>query len=103
MFQDITVEEMEQFILRQIGLFFFKILFIFRQREEREKEVEKEAENEGEGQCVVASRAPPTGDIACNPGMCPHWELIWRPLGLQAGTQSTEPPQPGPSLFFSLW
>ena len=21
--------------------------------------------------CVVASRAPPTGYLACNPGMCP--------------------------------
>ena len=25
--------------------------------------------------CVVASHALPTGDLACNPGMCPDWEL----------------------------
>ena len=24
-------------------------------------------------QCVVASCAPPTRDLACNPGMCPDW------------------------------
>ena len=25
-------------------------------------------------QCVVASHAPPTGDLAYKPGMCPDWE-----------------------------
>ena len=35
----------------------------------------KEGEQEGEKhQCVVASRVPPTGDLACDPGMCPDWE-----------------------------
>ena len=32
---------------------------------------------EGEGekhQCVVASHVIPTGDLACNPGLCPDWE-----------------------------
>ena len=29
---------------------------------------------------MVASHAPPTGDLAYNPGMCPDWELNWRPL-----------------------
>ena len=28
-------------------------------------------------QCVVASHMPPTGDLACNPGMCPDWESNW--------------------------
>ena len=28
---------------------------------------------------------PPTGDLACNPGMCPDWELKLRSFGLQAG------------------
>ena len=40
-------------------------------------------QREGEGgrkrrrehQCVVASRVPSTGDLACNPGMCSDWEL----------------------------
>ena len=71
--------------------FIFKdfILFIFRQRG-------REGEREGEEhQCVVASHVPPTGDLACNPGMCPDWELNQRPFGLQARAQSTEPHQPG--------
>ena len=52
----------------------------------------REEEREGEKhQCVVASPAPPIGDLACNPGMCPDWESNQQPLGLQAGTQSTEP------------
>ena len=45
---------------------FFKkkrFLFIFRERgREREREEEKH-------QCVVASHVPPTGDLACNPGL----------------------------------
>ena len=52
------------------GRGFFKIyyLFIFRERG-------KEGEREGEKhQCVVASHASPTGDLADNPGMCPDWE-----------------------------
>ena len=57
---------------------------------------------------LVASNAPPTGDLACNPGMCPDWESNRRPFGLQAGAQSTEPHQPGfpcdllNNMFFSL-
>ena len=45
--------------------------------------------------CLVASRAPPTEDLAHNPGTCPDWELNQRPFGSQARTQSTEPHQPG--------
>ena len=55
-------------------------------------------EREGEKQqCgnMVASHTLPTGDLACNPGMCPDWESNKRPFGLQADTQSTEPHQPG--------
>ena len=49
-------------------------LFIFGKRErERERKGEKH-------QCVVASRAPPAGDLTCNPGMCPDWELNCDPL-----------------------
>ena len=45
-----------------------KILFIFR-------ESGREGEREGEEQqCVVAFHSPPTGDLACNLGMCPDWE-----------------------------
>ena len=42
---------------------------------------EREGESEGEKhQCVVASRAPLAGDLACNPGMCPDWESNRDPL-----------------------
>ena len=68
---------------------FLKISFIFRERgQEGEREV-------GKHQCVVASCTLPTGDLAKNPGMCPDWELNQQPFGLQAGSQSTEPHQPG--------
>ena len=43
------------------------IYVILERGEGREKEGEKH-------QRVVASRAPPTGDLAHNPGMCPDWE-----------------------------
>ena len=57
-------------------VFFFLIFleFIFRERE---------GEREGEKhQCVIASRVPPTGDLAHNPGMCPDCESNRRPFGL---------------------
>ena len=38
---------------------------------------------------------PPMGDLAHNPGMCSDWESNWRSFGSQAGTQPTEPHQPG--------
>ena len=44
----------------------------------------REGEREGEKhQGVVASHVAPTGDLACNPGMCPDWESNRRPFGLQ--------------------
>ena len=49
-------------------LFFLRFyLFIFR---ERGREGERKAEKH---QCVVASRTPPTGDLAYKPGMCSDW------------------------------
>ena len=51
--------------------------------------------------CGCLLHAPYWGpDLAHNPGMCPEWESNWRPFGLKAGTQSTEPHQPGPFKFF---
>ena len=48
------------------------------------REIGREGEREEEKhQCVVASHAPPTGDLACNPGMCPNWESNQRPFGSQ--------------------
>ena len=46
-------------------------------------------------QYVVASCTPPTGDLACNPGVYPDRESHQRPFGSQASTQSTESHQPG--------
>ena len=75
-------------------VFFLRFyLFIFREEKEGEREGEKHL-------CVVASRMPPTGDLAYNPGMCPDWELNQGPFGSQANTQFTEPHQPGLWCFF---
>ena len=53
-------------------------------------------EKEGEKhQGVVASPTPLTEDLACNPGMCPNWELNQWPFSLQDNTQHTEPHQSG--------
>ena len=58
--------------------------------------LERKGERQGDKhQRAVASCAPPTGDLARNPGMCPDWESNWRPFGSQARAQSTEPQQPG--------
>ena len=76
------------------SFFLFKILFIFRERGRMGERGEKH-------QCVVASCAPPTGDLACTPGVCPDWESNQQPFGLQAATQSTEPDQPG--LYHSFF
>ena len=45
---------------------------------------------------MVVSCVPPTGDLACNPGMCSDWESNRRSFGSQASTQFTEPQQPRP-------
>ena len=84
---------------------FFKkdfYLFIFRARE-REGRRERDRERNidvWEIHQLVASHAPPTWDLAHNPGMYPDWESNWWPFSLQASTQSTEPHQPGPMSNF---
>ena len=75
------------------GFLLSKDCIYFYRGEGREKKGEKH-------QCVVASHTPPTGDLACNPSMCPEWELNQQPFGSQAGAQSTEPHQPGPDFDF---
>ena len=45
---------------------------------------------------------PLIGDLACNAGMCPDWELNQEPFDSQAGTQFTEPHQPGPYYSHSM-
>ena len=44
--------------------------------------------------CGCLSHTPHWG-LACNPVMCPDWELNQGPFGSQAGAQSMEPYQPG--------
>ena len=62
------------FVFSYMENWFLKILFIFRKRG-------REGERMGEKhQCVVAYCAHPIGDLAHNPGMCPHWELNQRPF-----------------------
>ena len=70
-------------------------LFIFRERGRERERGEKH-------QCVVASWAPPTGDLAHNPGMCPDWELNRQLFGLQACAQSAEVHQPGQTNLYFL-
>ena len=77
----------------QADIFKYFIYLLLEKGREGEREGEKEP-------CVFASRTPPTGDLAHNPGMCPDWESNWRPFGSQAGAQSTEPHQP--ELIFFL-
>ena len=48
------------------------------------------------------SHDPPTGDLICNPGMCPDGESNWQPFGSQGNTQSTEPHQPGAQYWKTL-
>ena len=77
--------------------FFKDSIYLFLERGEgREKERKRK-----KLQCVIVSCAPPTGDLAHNPGMCPDWELNQQPFALQACTQSTELHQPG-LCFFKL-
>ena len=45
---------------------------------------------------------PQLGNLASNPGMRPDWESNLQPFGSQAGTQSTEPHQPGPNILFLM-
>ena len=71
----------------QRTIFFKDFIYLFLEsREGREGE---------KHQCVAASWAPPTGDLACNSGTCPDRESNQWPLGSQAGAQSTEPHQSG--------
>ena len=63
--------------------FFLTILFIYLLVcLEKGREGEREGEKH---QCVVAPHAPPTGDLARNPGMCPDWESNQQPFGSQTG------------------
>ena len=86
--------EIKTLIIRRLILYYFiyitsflRKIFIFRERIwEGEREGDKH-------QSVVASHAPPTGDLAHNPGMCPDCDSNEQLFGSQAD-KSTEPHQP---------
>ena len=80
---------------------FFKdfIYLLLERREKREREKEKSIIVQ-EIQPLVAFRMPPARNLARNPGKCPDWESNQPPFSSQAGTQSTEPHQPGLEEIF---
>ena len=86
---------LRNFMSSDKSLKFSKKRFYFNFFRERGMAGKREGEKH---QCVVAFKAPPTGDLTCNPGMCPNWELNWQPFGLQAGAQSTGHISQGTSL-----
>ena len=75
---------------------FLKILFIFKERG-REGEREKVKH-----QCVVSSHTPPTGEPSLQPRHVSWLGIEPVTLWFAAGTQSTEPYQPGPKNGFKL-
>ena len=65
------------------------LIFLFLERGEgKEKERERNIN-------VWLSLQRPTGDLACNPGMCPDQELNQWPFSLKGSSQLTEAHQPG--------
>ena len=80
-------------------LYFFKKDFIYLFLDKGKGESERERETY---QCVIASHTASTGDLACNPGMCPDQELNQRLFDSQAGIQSTEPQQPGLTSYIYM-
>ena len=56
-------------------------IYLFLERGEGKGKREREGEKH---QCVMASPAPPAGDLAHNLGMCPDWVSNQQPFGSQA-------------------
>ena len=85
---------------RRCPLCFYFLVFIYLFLE-RGGEGEREGEkHQCERYFIDCSHMTPTGDLACHPGLCPDWELNRQPFGSQAGTQSTEPYEPGLGMHF---
>ena len=56
----------KKYNLKVINLFFLRFYLFFRWG--------REGEGREKTSMCFASSAPPTGDLACNPGTCPDWE-----------------------------
>ena len=65
-------------------------LFIFQREGKGGRKRERET-----SMCGCLSHAPPHWGPGPQPRHVPNWESNQRPFGSQAGTQSTEPHQPG--------
>ena len=72
------------------------IYLFLERREGREKERERQINVWLPLMCL------PTGNLACQPGMCPDWDSNQQTFGSKAGTQLTEPHQPGLCYFFQV-
>ena len=80
-----------------MGIYFLKRFYLCMIFSKRGREGEREGEKH---QCVVVSCEPSTGDLACNPDICPDWESNQWPFGSQAGTQFIEHTGQGGIYFF---
>ena len=82
--------------------FVFKdFIYLFLERGERKDKERDRNINVREIHQSVASRTPPTEDLAQNPRMCSDQEPNQQPFTSEASTQSTEPHQPGQVLHVS--
>ena len=66
-------------------LYFKDFIYLFL---ERGREGKREGE---EHQCVIASHAPSTGDLAGNPGMYPAWESNQQPIHPATPARAEDP------------
>ena len=80
------------FLIHYFSSFFLKLLYLFIFRERGMKGEKRHYIRE----TLISSPMPLTGDLDCNPGMCPDWESNWQPFSSQAATQPAKPHWPGP-------
>ena len=78
------------------AIFFLSILFfLFIYFREKGREGER-----GRETLIGCLSHDPNQELGPQPGMCPDWDSNQQPFGWQAGTQSTEPHQPGRGAIF---
>ena len=93
-------EHLKKYSIYMILFSFFKWFYLILERGEGK---EKERERNISVWLPLACPHTHTGDLACNPGMCPDWELNWQPFDSQVFAPSTEPCPPGLILFSKLY